>query len=61
MYYTIYIRYFSGEFSIINPVDFHSVYANFRGDSTDIDEQGYNEQIVYDQNGVASKVVYGVT
>ncbi len=49
MNYNIYIKYFSGEFSIINPIDIHSVYANFRGKSSDPDDQGYYEEIIIDK------------
>ncbi len=38
MYYNIYIKYFSGLFSLVNPIDIHSVYSNFRGKSTDLDD-----------------------
>jgi hypothetical protein len=48
MYYTIYIKFFSGEFSIVDPIDVHSVYSNFRGKSTDADDIGYQETVVVD-------------
>jgi hypothetical protein len=51
MHYNIYIKFFSGEFSIIDPLDVHSVYANFRGKSQDPDDQGYYEESSVDANG----------
>ena len=60
MYYNIFVKYFSGEYSIVDPSDIHSVYSNFRGKSFDADDQGYNEQIVIDKDGSMKRLIFNV-